>query len=555
MTTGQLVGQQLGNYRLIRFLADGGFAEVYLGEHKELGSPAAIKVLKASLPKDEIAKFRTEATTIAKLIHPNIVRVFDFGIEGNTLFMVMDYAPNGTLRDRHPQGSRVPLALIVSYVKQIAEALQYAHDNKIIHRDIKPENIFVVSNKEILVGDFGIAVTAHSTLTQQPQNIIGTVAYMAPEQIQHYPRPASDQYALAIMVYEWLSGTLPFDGTDREIAVKHLTVLPPSLHAKIPTVSLAVEQVIFQALEKNRKQRFASVQEFADALEQACNSKQTANFALPPRLIPTPAAPPPVQPIPQPNQLLHALDYDKLYREGMMARSAGNLERAFTLWQQILQHNPHYKNGTLVPQMDRLLEELYPLRSKRLRKQADEARRDGAWQQEIDSWNALVSVENQWRAHRGGNPKRASVEQEAKEHISIAKQNLQYAWMYENAVQFINNGNQDAAKTTLQELWQHAPYYGDPSNLAKYMIVQVPPSYEKAKTMEEMSRHLSEHLDIWIISLFLLGVLGWGVNRSWFWIVVVTVSLTAVFVYLWYFLVDDRNKIKVKIQQMLHEIF
>src|SRR2546425_9856076 len=128
-----LVGQQFGKYRLTRFLDDGGFAEVYLGEHKELGTQAAIKVLKTSLPQTEEKKFRTEATTIAKLIHPHIVRVFDFGVRGTIPFMVMDYAPNGTLRQLHPSGTQVSLNTIVSYVKQVAEALQYAHDSKIIH--------------------------------------------------------------------------------------------------------------------------------------------------------------------------------------------------------------------------------------------------------------------------------------------------------------------------------------------------------------------------------------------------------------------------------------
>src|SRR5579884_2051284 len=116
-----LVGQQFGNYRLVRFLGDGGFAEVYLGTHKDLGTEAAIKVLKTSLPKTEEKNFRTEATTIAKLIHSHIVRVFDFGVKGTTPFMVMDYAPNGTLEQKHPLGQPVPLTTIIPYVKQVAE--------------------------------------------------------------------------------------------------------------------------------------------------------------------------------------------------------------------------------------------------------------------------------------------------------------------------------------------------------------------------------------------------------------------------------------------------
>src|SRR5438445_1652174 len=135
------VGQQLGNYQLLRLLGEGGFAEVYLGEHIHLGTQAAIKVLHTQLASDDMERFRAEARTIAHLIHPHIVRVLEFGIEGKTPFLVMDYAPHGTLRQRHPKGTRLPLETVVNYTKQVAEALQYAHEKKLIHRDIKPENL------------------------------------------------------------------------------------------------------------------------------------------------------------------------------------------------------------------------------------------------------------------------------------------------------------------------------------------------------------------------------------------------------------------------------
>src|SRR5690349_6078231 len=115
------VGQQLGSYRLVRLLGEGGFAEVYLGEHIHLGTQAAIKVLHAQLASDEMEHFRNEARTIARLEHPHIVRILDFGVEGKTPFLVMSYAPNGTLRHRHPKGVPLPPATIVSYVKQVAD--------------------------------------------------------------------------------------------------------------------------------------------------------------------------------------------------------------------------------------------------------------------------------------------------------------------------------------------------------------------------------------------------------------------------------------------------
>src|SRR6266568_8408952 len=207
------VDQQLGNYQLIRLLGEGGFAEVYLGEHIYLGTQAAIKVLHTQLASDDVDKFRTEARTIARLVHPHIVRVLEFGVEGKTPFLVMDYAPNGTLRNLHPKGTQLQLDIIVTYVKQIADALQYAHNEKVIHRDIKPENMLLGRRNNILLSDFGIALVAQSSRYQSAREIAGTMVYMAPEQIQGKPRPASDQYSLGIVVYEWLSGDRPFHGS------------------------------------------------------------------------------------------------------------------------------------------------------------------------------------------------------------------------------------------------------------------------------------------------------------------------------------------------------
>ena len=262
-------GQQLGNYRLIRLIGEGGFAQVYLGEHVYLDTQAAIKILHAQLTSDNVEWFRTEARTIARLVHPNIVRVLDYGVDAMTPFLVLDYAPNGSLRQQHPKGMRVPLPTIVSYVKQVAEALQYAHDEKLIHRDVKPENMLLGRRREVLLSDFGLVLMAQSTRFQNLQNVAGTLAYIAPEQIQGKPRPASDQYSLGAVVYEWLSGEVLFQGSLTEIVSQQLAVSPPPLSSKIPEVSPAVEQVVMTALEKDPKKRFGSVREFALALEQA----------------------------------------------------------------------------------------------------------------------------------------------------------------------------------------------------------------------------------------------------------------------------------------------
>lgn len=295
-------GQQIGNYRIVRLLGEGGFAEVYLGEHIHLGTEAAIKVLHALLASEETEQFRAEARLIASLDHPNIVRVLDFGLADKTPFLVMGYAPNGTLRQLHKRNERVPLATIIPYVRQVANALQYAHQQRLVHRDVKPENMLVGRRNEILLSDFGIAFVSQSSRYQGTHDVVGTVAYMAPEQIRGRPRPASDQYALAVVVYEWLTGDRPFHGSFTEVAVQHAVAPPPLLREKLPTISPQVEQVVLTALSKDPDQRFATIQAFANALEQASYSYrqsrddwQTAPISsrawTPPP--PMPVAPPP----------------------------------------------------------------------------------------------------------------------------------------------------------------------------------------------------------------------------------------------------------------------
>src|SRR5215470_2189269 len=273
------VGQQLGNYRLLRLIGQGSWASVYLGEHLHLGTQAAIKVLHTYLTSEGSEQLRSEARTMARLLHPHIVRVLDFDVVDGIPFLVMEYAPGGSLRKLHPQGTRVPLDSVVSYVKQVADALGYIHRHKLIHRDVKPENLLLGSHKEVLLTEFDLATVAQSTRSQQTQEAVGSVTYMAPEQLKGKPRPASDQYALAVVVYEWLCGALPFHGSPFEIAMQHLSLPPPPLRERMPYLSQAVEEVVLRALAKESEQRYASVQDFAAALQQASATPATAPFS------------------------------------------------------------------------------------------------------------------------------------------------------------------------------------------------------------------------------------------------------------------------------------
>ena len=276
-----LIGQRLGNYRLLRLIGRGGFADVYLAEHIHLGTQAAIKVLQVRLVESNRENFLNEARTIAHLVHPYIIRVLDFGVENEIPFLVMDYAPRGTFRQRYLQGKPLPAAPLVSFMKQTAAALQYGHDKKLIHRDVKPENMLLGPNDEVLLSDFGFALIAHNSTTSMPTETAGTAAYMAPEQLQGKPRPASDQYALGVIAYEWLSGSCPFQGSFFEIASQQVFTPPPPLREKVPTIAAEIVEVVMTALAKDPELRFPSVRDFALALEEACLISRQYAFNLP----------------------------------------------------------------------------------------------------------------------------------------------------------------------------------------------------------------------------------------------------------------------------------
>ncbi len=447
MTNQVQSGQRLGKYQLIKRLGAGGFAEVFLGEHYYLKQRAAIKVLTIPLDQKEAGKFLQEAQTMAALKHPHIVGCSDFDIERNVPFLVMDYVPGGTLRDRYPDGSIVPLADVVQYVGQVAEALQYAHDKGVIHLDVKPENMLLSADDQVLLSDFGLARFTHS-ISQKLKltSLIGTIGYMAPEFLQSAPQAATDQYALAMVAYEWLAGTLPFRGSDeRAVAMQHLGTPPPSLHDYDPTIPRAVDDVIRAALAKAPEERYPSVGEFANALTLASTTPDAGS--VDPSLVPEKP--------------------ETLYKEGLRARGQGKLERAEQLLSTLQKRSPTFRQDVVQGQLQQIRAERRPQLVVQYRAEADAANAEGAWDQEVAALQRLLLVK----------PDRAEVRQ-AQERIRLAQFHQQNEHLYQDARQMLDEGNKEGARLALQELWAKDTYYGDPEGLAKKVKkVAAPPTY------------------------------------------------------------------------------
>lgn len=284
-------GEQIGSYHLTRLLGEGGFGDVYEATHPRWGQ-VALKLLKRELDEQGLREFLSDVRAVL-LRHPHIIEILDFGVEGQTPYLAMPYCAAGSLRGRPPRGDRLPLSTIVAYTKQIAEALQYAHDHGAIHRDVKPDNVLVRSDGTLALADFGIAIIFDAGKTHQTvEGFIGSPEYAAPEQFLNKPGPASDQYALGTMVYEWLSGDVPFHASSwTAMGMRKNQEAPPRL-AGIPPL---VEQVVLTALEKDPGARFASVRAFAEALSQTRQQLTSPVPVAPQSPLPTPlrAAGPP----------------------------------------------------------------------------------------------------------------------------------------------------------------------------------------------------------------------------------------------------------------------
>ncbi|HEY7793968.1 MAG TPA: Stk1 family PASTA domain-containing Ser/Thr kinase [Gaiellaceae bacterium] len=261
-----------GRYLIIRKLGSGGMANVYLAHDQELGRRVAIKILDDRHARDAqfIERFRREAQHAAGLSHPNIVSVYDRGEAEGTYYIAMEYVEGRTLKELLLARGPSPLGIAVDYTRQILSALRFAHRNGIVHRDIKPHNVIVDGEGRVKVMDFGIARAGTASQMTEAGSIIGTAQYLSPEQARGAPvDQTSDLYSTGIVLYELLTGTVPFTGeTPVEIAMKHLSQVPAPPSSHRPEVPRDLDYVVLRALAKDPADRYHSAEDMDSDLER-----------------------------------------------------------------------------------------------------------------------------------------------------------------------------------------------------------------------------------------------------------------------------------------------
>ncbi|QXM05867.1 Stk1 family PASTA domain-containing Ser/Thr kinase [Crassaminicella indica] len=270
-----MIGKILGNrYEIIEKIGGGGMALVYKAKCKLLNRFVAVKILRPEFTSDEefIRSFRKESQAAASLCHPNIVNIYDVGNDENDIYyIVMELVKGKTLKQYIKERGPLKPEEIINIAKQIALALQHAHNNHIVHRDIKPHNILITDDGRVKVTDFGIARAVTSSTVTNTGNVIGSVHYFSPEQARGgYIDEKSDLYSLGIVIYEMATGRVPFEGESPiSIALKHIKedVTPPSLIN--PQIPKALEDIIIKATQKDQTKRYNSTKEICEDLEQA----------------------------------------------------------------------------------------------------------------------------------------------------------------------------------------------------------------------------------------------------------------------------------------------
>ena len=257
-------------YQIIKTLGEGGMANVYLAHDEILDRNVAVKVLRGDLANDEkfVRRFQREALSASSLSHPNIVEMYDVGEDDGGYYIVMEYVDGKTLKQVLKQRGKLSVTEVVDIMLQVTDGMAHAHDSYIIHRDIKPQNIMILSNGVIKITDFGVATALNSTQLTQTNSVMGTVHYLPPEQANGKGSTIrSDIYSMGIMMYELLTGKVPYKGESAvEIALKHLKEPIPSIRKEIPSIPQSIENIILKACAKNPKNRYSDARSMHEDL-------------------------------------------------------------------------------------------------------------------------------------------------------------------------------------------------------------------------------------------------------------------------------------------------
>ena len=265
-------GQKINDrYQIIKSIGEGGMANVYLAYDTILDRDVAVKVLRGDLSNDEkfVRRFQREALNASSLSHPNIVEVYDVGDDNGQYFIVMEYIEGKNLKDLLKKRGKLTTSEVVDIMTQIADGLSVAHDSYIIHRDIKPQNIMILENGLVKITDFGIAMAMNATQLTQTNSVMGSVHYLPPEQASGKGSTLkSDIYSMGILMYELLTGKLPYRGDNAvEIALKHLKEPLPSIRDELPDLPQSVENIILKSAAKNPKNRYNDAREMYEDLK------------------------------------------------------------------------------------------------------------------------------------------------------------------------------------------------------------------------------------------------------------------------------------------------
>ena len=264
-------GQKINDrYQIIRTIGEGGMANVYLAYDTILDRNVAVKILRGDLAEDEkfVRKFQREAISASSLTHPNIVEMYDVGEDDGRYFIVMEYVEGITLKSLIKRRGSLTLSEVIDIMLQLTSAIACAHDSYIIHRDIKPQNVLILDDGRVKITDFGIAMALNSNELTQTNSVMGSVHYLPPEQANGTGATVkSDIYSLGILMYELVTGTLPFKGDSAvEIAIKQMKEPIPSIIEQNPNIPQSVENIILKASAKNPKNRYESAREMYDDL-------------------------------------------------------------------------------------------------------------------------------------------------------------------------------------------------------------------------------------------------------------------------------------------------